>query len=107
MVLCPKREEESCGSFDGKCLGANRVGDLCVFEGGCYRCWRESSEAEVVGEGLAFLGEGLFEKLDEFGGVDAEALIAGLKVRRSTVEWTSGGGAKAPGGRVNRLSTRA
>ena len=58
--------------FDGEGFGAGLGVDGGLRHGGGRGCGRESGGAEVVGEGLAFLSEGLADEAEEAGFVNAE-----------------------------------
>ena len=63
---------------------------------------------QVVGQRLALLRERQLQEGNKRFRLDTPIRPArGAMVRRSTPECTCGGGSKAPGGRVNSLSTRA
>ena len=73
----------ACGSMRGGWRGRGR--SLRAEAGG----------AEVVGEGLALLREGVADEAEERVGSTPRISKRGAKRQRKTVEWTCGGGEKA------------
>lgn len=82
--------------------GAIEAGQACSMRSGVRPLARR-----LLARVLRFWAKAVRRKTWKPAGLMLSSLKRGAKWRRRTVEWTSGGGVKAEGGRVKRFWTSA